>query len=54
MTVNGVKSINLNDVYFPIFNPRVMAADAGVSAPTPILPGEQEITMTVQVTYFIG
>jgi uncharacterized protein YggE len=54
MTVNGVKSINLNDVYFPIFNPRVMAADAGVSAPTPILPGEQEINMTVQVTYFIG
>jgi uncharacterized protein YggE len=51
MTVTGVKSINLNDVYFPVFNERFAAADAGS---TPILPGEQEISMTVQVTYFIG
>lgn len=54
MSVTGVKSINLNDVYFPMFNERVFAADAGAGAPTPILPGKQDISMTVQVTYFIG
>jgi uncharacterized protein len=54
MNVTGVKSISLNDVYFPIFNEKFASADAGVAGSTPILPGEQEISMTVQVTYFIG
>jgi uncharacterized protein YggE len=55
MNVTGVKSINLNDVYFPIYyNEKFASADAGVAGSTPILPGEQEISMTVQVTYFIG
>jgi uncharacterized protein len=54
MNVTGVKSINLNDVYFPIFNEKFASADAGIAGSTPILPGEQEISMTVQVTYFIG
>jgi uncharacterized protein len=53
MNITGVKSINLNDVYFPIYDQRVASAEAG-AATTPILPGEQEISMTVQVTYFIG
>ncbi len=54
MNVTGVKSISLNDVYFPIFDGRLAQAEAGIAGSTPILPGEQEITMTVQVTYFIG
>ena len=56
MEVTGVKSINLNDVYFPIFERGFASSDAGIagSPPTPILSGQQEITMTVQVTYFIG
>jgi len=47
MQVSGVKSISLNDVYFPIFSrgPELQAAD------TQILPGEQEVTMTVNVVY---
>ena len=56
MEVTGVKSINLNDVYFPIFERGLASSDAGIagSPPTHILPGQQEITMNVQVTYFIG
>ena len=53
MNITGVKSINLNDVYFPIYDSRISSAEAG-AASTPILPGQQEISMTVQVTYFIG
>ncbi|HKY56095.1 MAG TPA: SIMPL domain-containing protein, partial [Anaerolineales bacterium] len=52
MTVTGVKSIHLQDVYFPVFDQR--ASPEGFAAATPILPGEQEISLTVQVTYFIG
>ena len=56
MEVTGVKSINLNDVYFPMFERSFATSDSGIagSPPTIILPGQQEITMTVQVTYFIG
>lgn len=50
MEVIGVKSINLNDVYFPVF--RELSADA--SGSTPILPGEQQVTMTVQVVFTMG
>ena len=50
MQVSGVKSISLNDVYFPIFSrgPELQAAD------TQILPGEQEVTMTVNVVYVMN
>lgn len=47
----GVKSISLNDIHFPAFQ-RELAADAADS--TPILPGEQQITMNVQVVYMMG
>jgi uncharacterized protein len=46
MEVSGVKSINLNDVYFPVFS-RAEAAD------TQILPGQLEVSMSVSVTYFV-
>ena len=48
MEVSGVKSISLNDVYFPIFARELAAGD------TQILPGQQDVSMTVSVVYFIG
>ena len=48
MEITGVLSINLNDVYFPIFSRG--AFDLSEAA-TPILPGEQELTNTVNVVY---
>lgn len=47
MEVSAVQSINLNDVFFPVFYKGLEAAD------TQILPGQQEVTMTVSVTYFV-
>ena len=52
MEISGVKSINLNDVSFPVFYKEFAQAD-GMST-TPILPGQQEISMTVQVTFFMS
>jgi uncharacterized protein len=51
MEVIGVKSINLNDAYFPVFY-REVAADS--SGSTPILPGQQEVTMAVHVVFTMG
>jgi uncharacterized protein len=48
MEVSGVKSINLNDVSFPVFSRGLEAAD------TQILPGQQEVSMTVTVVYSAG
>jgi hypothetical protein len=52
MKITGVKSINLNDVYFPVFYKDFAAEAAGAS--TPILPGQQEISQTVQVTFLMS
>ncbi len=52
MNVSGVKSINLNDVFFPVFYKDFAAEASGGS--TPILPGQQQISMTVQVTFFMS
>jgi uncharacterized protein len=49
MDITGVKSINLNDVYFPVFYKDFAAEASG--ATTPIMPGQQQISMTVQVTF---
>jgi len=51
MEVSGVQSINLNDVYFPVMY-RESAVFASAS-PTQILPGQQEVSMSVSVTFFI-
>ncbi|MEM3160628.1 MAG: SIMPL domain-containing protein [Nitrososphaera sp.] len=50
MQVSGIHSVTLNDVHFPIFysTPEALKAD------TQILPGEQEVTSTVSITYFIS
>lgn len=50
MEVSGVKSINLNDVYFPFFN-KGLDASLSEGAPTQLQPGQQEVTMTVSVVY---
>ncbi len=51
MEVIGVKSISLNDVYFPVFY-RELVADGAIG--TPILPGQQQVTMTVQAVFTMG
>ncbi len=50
MNVSGVHSVNLNDVHFPIYSRGIelQAAD------TQILPGQQEVTMTVNVVYYLS
>jgi uncharacterized protein YggE len=48
MNVTGIKSIALNDVYFPVFF-RDVAAEAADG--TVLLPGEQQVSMTVQAVY---
>src|SRR5919199_414692 len=54
ITVIGVQSISLNDVYFPIFYKNLdQAAPAGSGAPTPILPTEQEVTTTVNMVFYL-
>jgi hypothetical protein len=52
MNITGVKSIQLNDVFFPVIYKDFAAESSGQS--TPILPGEQQISLTVQVTFFMG
>lgn len=46
--ITEVKSISLNDVFFPPF----YYARAEELSSTQILPGQQEVTMTVNVAYF--
>lgn len=46
--VSGIHSVSLNDVHFPVLYSSAEALD------TQILPGEQEVTSTVSITYFIG
>jgi uncharacterized protein YggE len=52
MEITGVKSINLNDVYFPVLYRDFSLAQEGAS--TPIMPGQQEVSMTVQVTFLMS
>jgi len=52
MEITGVKSINLNDVYFPVFYKDFAAAEGPSS--TPILSGQQEVSMTVHVTFLMS
>lgn len=51
MQVTGVKSISLNDVSFPVFYKDFAMAEG---ASTPVLPGQQEVSMTVQVTFVMS
>ena len=53
MDISGVKSINLNDVYFPVFY-KDMAAGAAEGTSTQIMPGEQEVTMSVNAVFLFS
>jgi len=54
MQIVGVKSLNLNDVYYPIYRYDKAVLAEGVAAPTPILPSEQQVSASVSVTFMIG
>lgn len=55
MQIVGVKNLNLNDVYYPVYmSPQVAFAAEAKSAPTPILPSEQQVSASVSVTFMIG
>jgi hypothetical protein len=47
MHVSGVKSVSLNDAFFPPFYVR----DAAAISSAQILPGEQQVSMTVQMIF---
>ena len=53
-TVSGVHSINLNDVFFPVYYGRTSAEDDFAGAETALLPGEQQVIATVNVVYTIS
>lgn len=57
MQVSGVQSVNLNDIYFPIPYSAMTAAPvaaSGSNVPTQILPGEQDVTATINIVYFMS
>jgi uncharacterized protein YggE len=58
MEVSEVQAIQLNDVNFPVFSSDTATsrseAGGGTAAPTQLQPGEQEVTMTVSVIYYIN
>jgi uncharacterized protein YggE len=58
MTVSQVQSVDLREVFFPIFRglEEVSTAEAAdsVSLPTPILPGEQEVSTTVSIVFYMS
>jgi len=53
MQIVGVKNINLNEVYFPVYQYDKVAFE-GAAAPTPILPSQQQVSASVSVTFIIG
>jgi uncharacterized protein len=59
MTVSGVQSVDLNEVFFPIFRGGLeqfstAGAPENVSPPTQILPGEQEVSTTVRIVFYMN
>ena len=56
MTVSGVESATINPIDFPVFSLglREGAGADSVSAPTQILPGQQEVSTTVSVVFYIS
>lgn len=52
LSISGIKSINLNDVYFPVFSRGFV--DAAAEGATPVLPGRQQVSMTVSIAFFMS
>lgn len=60
MTITGVSSAEINPIDFPVYTVSLReatgageAADA-LSAPTQILPGQQEVSTTVSIVFYLG
>ncbi len=58
MTVAGVESATINPIDFPVFRVDLQEASAtgaaSVLAPTQILPGQQEVSTTVSVVFYMN
>lgn len=58
MAVAGVESATINPIDFPVFSIDLQEASAtgaaSVPAPTQILPGQQEVSTTVNVVFYIN
>jgi uncharacterized protein len=58
MTVSGVESATIDPIDFPVFSVDLQESSAAVadsvSAPTQILPGQQEVSTTVSVVFYIS
>jgi uncharacterized protein len=58
MTLSEVQSVDLSEVFFPIFRglEEVSTAEAAasVAVPTQILPGEQEVSTTVSIVFYMS
>ena len=58
MTISGVQSATLNPIDFPVYSVNLRegatAQADSVSAPTPILPGQQEVSTTVSVVFYLS
>jgi uncharacterized protein YggE len=58
MTISGVQSATLNPIDFPVYSVDLREGAAAqaesVSAPTPILPGQQEVSTTVSVVFYLN
>jgi uncharacterized protein YggE len=56
MTVSGVESVTINPIDFPVFSLQESSFGAAdtVSAPTQILPAQQEVSTTVSVVFYIS
>jgi uncharacterized protein YggE len=58
MTISGVQSATLNPIDFPVYSMDLREGAAAqaesVSAPTPILPGQQEVSTTVSVVFYLS
>jgi uncharacterized protein YggE len=52
-TVSGVHSINLNEVNFPVYYGRAASEGGFADAQTALLPGEQQVSTTINVIYYI-
>jgi hypothetical protein len=58
MAVAGVESATINPIDFPVFSIDLQEASAtgaaSVPAPTQILPGQQEVSTTVSVVFYMN
>lgn len=54
MKISGVQSISLGDVFFPVVYKDFVQEANGARVSTQILPGQQEISMSVHVTFFMS